>query len=189
MNHQAPAGYVGFVTRAVALVIDAVIIDVVAIVTAAAASLIANLFGGDSTLTAVQAAIGGVVWFLWSAVYFVTFWTLTGQTPGQRILGFRVLPVAGGSIRPVRAIRRFIGMIISIIPLGAGFLPVLVDDRRRGLHDRIGGTVVKWEAEPVVEIVPAPPVHVRPLTPMLEPGPEAVVPPAAPADGPEVPLA
>lgn len=186
MNHQAPVGYVGFVTRAVALVIDALIVDVVAIVTAGAAALIANLFGGDSTLSAAGAAVGGAVWFLWSGVYFVTFWTLAGQTPGQRILGFRVLPAAGGAIRPIRAIRRFIGMIISMIPLGAGFLPVLVDDRRRGLHDRIAGTVVRWG---VVEPEQVERVHVVPLTPVLESGPKPAAPPAPPPGGSELPLA
>ena len=33
---------------------------------------------------------------------------------------------------------------MSIIPLFAGFLPVLVDDRRRGLLDMIAGTVVVY---------------------------------------------
>jgi uncharacterized RDD family membrane protein YckC len=31
---------------------------------------------------------------------------------------------------------------LCILPLFAGFLPALVDDRRRGLHDMIAGTVV-----------------------------------------------
>jgi uncharacterized RDD family membrane protein YckC len=37
---------------------------------------------------------------------------------------------------------RLIGLGLAIIPLFAGFLPVLVDDRRRGLHDFLAGTVV-----------------------------------------------
>jgi uncharacterized RDD family membrane protein YckC len=39
-------------------------------------------------------------------------------------------------------LRRFVGMIIAAIPLFAGYLMILVDDRRRGLHDRLAGTVV-----------------------------------------------
>jgi uncharacterized RDD family membrane protein YckC len=35
-----------------------------------------------------------------------------------------------------------VGMYAAAIPLGAGFLLILVDDRRRGLHDRIAGTLV-----------------------------------------------
>jgi uncharacterized RDD family membrane protein YckC len=35
-----------------------------------------------------------------------------------------------------------VGLVLSIIPLGAGFVPVLFDDRRRGLHDRLARTLV-----------------------------------------------
>jgi uncharacterized RDD family membrane protein YckC len=37
---------------------------------------------------------------------------------------------------------RVVGLGLAIIPLFAGFLPVLVDARRRGLHDFLAGTVV-----------------------------------------------
>jgi uncharacterized RDD family membrane protein YckC len=139
-----PSGYVGFVTRAVGLTLDALLVNAIAIVIGAAVTLIASVLGADGSLNAVEAVIGGSAWLLWSAAYFVTFWTLTGQTPGERLLGIRVVPADGGPLKPMRAVRRFIGLLISAIPLGAGFLPVLVDDKRRGLHDRIGGTVVVW---------------------------------------------
>ena len=34
------------------------------------------------------------------------------------------------------------GMVLAAIPLLAGYLMVLFDDRRRGLHDRLARTVV-----------------------------------------------
>lgn len=168
MSTSPPAGYVGFVTRAVGLTVDALLLNAIAIVIGAAVTLIASVLGADSSLNALEAVIGGFAWFLWSAAYFVTFWTLTGQTPGNRLLGIRVVPAAGGPVKPIRAVRRFIGLLISAIPLGAGFLPVLVDDRRRGLHDRIGGTVVVWALAlpaPVVELAPGaafPPTRTAP---------------------------
>jgi hypothetical protein len=39
---------------------------------------------------------------------------------------------------------RLVGLGLAIIPLGAGFLPVLVDDRRRALQDFLAGTVVLY---------------------------------------------
>lgn len=168
MNDRVPVGYAGFVTRAVALGIDAVVINLVAVVTGALIGVIGSLLGSGGKLSAVEAVIGGVVWFLWSAAYFVSFWTLTGQTPGARLLGFRVLLADGGDVKPRHAVRRFVGMMLSLIPLGAGFLPVLVDDRRRGLLDWIGGTVVRWDEAQAVEVVAQEPA------PALEPtGPEA----------------
>jgi uncharacterized RDD family membrane protein YckC len=76
--------------------------------------------------------------------YFVTFWTLTGQTLGNRIMAIRVENPAGGTIRLRQALRRFAGLALAVIPFGAGLLLMLVDDRRRGLQDRIGQTVVRW---------------------------------------------
>jgi uncharacterized RDD family membrane protein YckC len=167
----APVGYVGFVTRAVALVIDGIVVNVIVLLIGGAISLVSSLLGGDATLSAVEAVIGGFAWVLWVGIYFVTFWTLTGQTPGNRLLGIRVVTADGSRFKVRRAVRRFFGMIISAIPLGAGFLPVLVDDRRRGLHDRIGGTVVMWhEGKPDVVEPIVPQAYVEPI--VLAPAPD-----------------
>jgi uncharacterized RDD family membrane protein YckC len=45
-------------------------------------------------------------------------------------------------IGPRRALVRLIGMVIAALPLLAGYVMVLFDDRRRGLHDRMAGTVI-----------------------------------------------
>jgi uncharacterized RDD family membrane protein YckC len=42
----------------------------------------------------------------------------------------------------MRSTVRVLWLALCIIPLFAGFLPALVDDRRRGLHDLVAGTVV-----------------------------------------------
>jgi uncharacterized RDD family membrane protein YckC len=186
MRKPPPFGYSGFVTRAVAITVDVVLINVIAVVVGGAVSLVASSLGADGSLNALEAVIGGFAWFLWSAAYFVTFWTLTGQTPGNRLLGIRVVPAAGGTIKPVRSVRRFIGLVISTIPLGAGFLPVLVDDKRRGLHDRIGGTVVVWDVPEHAAVLPAAAVTVEVTAADPALGAPALTPPDAPdsSDGP-----
>lgn len=189
---HARVGYVGLVTRAVALAIDAVIINVIAVLTGGALNLIASAFGGDGNLNAAEAVVGGFAWFLWSAAYFVTFWSLTGQTPGDRILGIRVVAEKAESIGLIRGLRRFAGLVIAMIPLGAGFLPILVDDRRRGLQDFLAGTVVLWdEAKPgeVRAAVPLSHTAAVVLTPSPgSPAPEPLTPAAAPVKpGPVLP--
>ncbi|MFZ0090529.1 MAG: RDD family protein [Solirubrobacteraceae bacterium] len=147
LGHAAtdPRGYVGLVTRAVALVVDAVVIDLIALLIGGAVSLVAGALGSGTRINAVEAIIGGFAWFLWSGAYFVAFWTLTGQTPGNRLMGITVMRADGGGIGISRASRRFIGLILAALPLGAGFIRVLFDDRRRGFHDRLAGTVVRWD--------------------------------------------
>lgn len=91
-----------------------------------------------------------LIMLLFVASYYIFFWTVAGQTPGKGIIGLRVLPRQGGKMNLNRAILRYLGYYISIIPLGLGILWVLVDDRRLAWHDKIAGTCVvyAWEAKP-----------------------------------------
>ncbi|HEX4008781.1 MAG TPA: RDD family protein [Solirubrobacteraceae bacterium] len=141
---RADSGYAGLVTRAVALLIDAALIDAIALVVGAALNIIVSALGGSGNLNLLGALAGGFAWLLWSGAYFVTFWTVTGQTPGDRMMRIRVVG-PGPKIGFVRAVRRFVGLVLCTITLGAGFIPVLFDDQRRGLHDRLAGTVVRWD--------------------------------------------
>ena len=99
----------------------------------------------DPSNTAEKAAlaVGGVAYVIWTIAYFVTFWSTTGQTPGNRLLQIRVCRARdGGVLRPRKALLRLGAMMLCAIPLFAGFLPILVDNRRRGLHDVLAGSVV-----------------------------------------------
>jgi uncharacterized RDD family membrane protein YckC len=141
---HAQADYTGLVTRALGFGIDALIIDLAAIVVAAIVALALSLFNVPSRIDTALAALGAVVFIVWGAAYFVTFWSTTGQTPGARMMRFRVLAPGAkcGHISPRRALLRLLAMILAAIPLLAGYFMVLFDDRRRGLHDRLARTVV-----------------------------------------------
>jgi uncharacterized RDD family membrane protein YckC len=162
----------------VAFIVDVVIINLIAALTGAIINLIASLLGDSSSLSTGEAVAGAAAWWVWFVAYFVTFWTLTGQTPGARLLGIRVQSDNGAGLHGGQALRRFGGLILAALPLGAGLLMILFDDRRRGLQDRIGGTVVCWVPEEVADM-PAPALEVSPAArPVLEPGPH---PPGSPA--------
>jgi uncharacterized RDD family membrane protein YckC len=156
-------GYAGLVTRAVALALDAIAINGIAILTGGALNLVASLLGHHGSISPVQAVLGGAAWIAWSALYFVVFWTLTGQTPGDRLMGIRVFSATSDRIRIRQAVLRYGALLLAALPLGAGFLPVLVDDRRRGLHDKIAKTVVRWDEGEEVLAATVAPVAVRPV--------------------------
>jgi uncharacterized RDD family membrane protein YckC len=135
--------YIGIVTRAIAFAADAAVIQFVAIVVAGTGALILSVIDPSGDSRTVLAVIGAVVYGLWLIGYFVLFWSATGQTPGNRLLEIRVCRARGGSPpTPGQALVRFAGLILAAIPLFMGFLPILLDDRRRGLHDMLAGTVV-----------------------------------------------
>lgn len=133
--------YAGLATRAVALTIDVAIAHVIFLSGAVLLGLVASLVSElrPEWLVALLLASG---WTVVVGGYFVLFWTAAGQTPGMRLMRLRVAHASGDPPRLGRALLRLIGLGLAIVPLFAGFLPVLFNERRRGLHDLFGDTVV-----------------------------------------------
>lgn len=135
--------YEGLVTRTIAFAIDATLINVVALMIAGAVTITLSVLSVPDWLTAVLVAVSGALFLVWSIGYFVTFWSTTGQTPGDRLMRIRVCRASDGRIlSPRRSLMRLAGLTLAAIPLLAGFIPILFDERRRGLHDMLVGTVV-----------------------------------------------
>jgi uncharacterized RDD family membrane protein YckC len=108
-------------------------------------SLVAQLVGGVH-LGPVAKAVTASAWAIITATYFVAFWTVDGQTPGMRAMHLRVTTTDGYEAPHLgRSIIRVIGLALCILTLFVGFVPVLFDNRRRGLHDMLAGTVVRYD--------------------------------------------
>jgi uncharacterized RDD family membrane protein YckC len=136
----------GVASRGLALAVDAALAQASFIVIGASVGLILALAGGLRPGW-VDGALAGGGWLLVVACYFTVFWSGTGQTPGLRLMGLRVERANSASLSVARSLLRFAGLILAIIPLGAGFLPALVDARRRALPDYLAGTVVVHEQD------------------------------------------
>ncbi|HXD65133.1 MAG TPA: RDD family protein [Solirubrobacteraceae bacterium] len=136
-----PVTYAGLVTRAIAIVIDTLLIDAAALAAAGAVGLLKSVFEPAHSFRTAAIVAGGALFFVWVAAYFVTFWTTTGQTPGSRVMQIRVARVDGGPIRTGRALVRLTGMVLSL-PFLWGYLPILWTVHRRAAFDLFAGTVV-----------------------------------------------
>jgi uncharacterized RDD family membrane protein YckC len=133
--------YAGLVTRTIAFAIDAAIIDVAGVAVGAIGALVMSLLPTSHDQRTAVAAIGAALFVLWSIAYFVTFWTTTGQTPGNRVMCIRVVRVSSPQMKPRHALARLAG-IVAGLPLFWGYVPILLTERRRGLQDALAGTVV-----------------------------------------------
>ncbi len=143
------SGYGGIVTRTLALATDALVLNVGLAVTTTIIGLALSVFGADLSDIDTSGLLAGLgAWCLVTAAYFVAFWTLTEQTPGMRVLRLKVVSIEGERLRFGRAVLRFIGMILAALPLMAGYLPILWDPRRQGLHDKIARSVVRYVPPP-----------------------------------------
>ena len=76
-------------------------------------------------------------------LYNVSFWWLTGQTPGKWLLGIKVVPMEGGRLKLGQAMLRCFAYLLSALPFYLGFLWML-GPRRRGWHDKIADTEVVY---------------------------------------------
>jgi uncharacterized RDD family membrane protein YckC len=136
----------GFASRGFALGIDAFLVAVVFLVGSALIGLVAQLVGHLKPEWLVGVLLGSG-YLLVSIVYFVGFWTTAGQTPGMRLMRLRVVTSANAPLGFWRSLVRLVGLALAIIPCFAGFLPALVDDRRRALQDFLAGTLVVYDEQ------------------------------------------
>jgi uncharacterized RDD family membrane protein YckC len=91
-------------------------------------------------------------------LYFTLGWGRFGTTVGMRILRLRVVRAFdGGPIgfktAAVRAIALMVLLVTCVAIVGFGLiaLPIVLDPRRRGIHDQVAGTLVlrpanRWES-------------------------------------------
>jgi pimeloyl-ACP methyl ester carboxylesterase/uncharacterized RDD family membrane protein YckC len=166
-KRASPDGFAGACTRGIALVVDAALANLVFLAASAGIALIASLVGSSFDHTAGR-AVTGAAWLLVVATYFVGFWSTTGQTPGMRLMGLRVVTGGGLPPSPARSFFRLVGLALAIVPFFAGFLPVLFDSRRRALQDFIAGTLVVYDEEPPGPTIEEPSEEPSPARPPRE---------------------
>jgi uncharacterized RDD family membrane protein YckC len=135
----------GLATRVLAFAADALIIEVAIWLVGGIVAVAASAFDVSDTVQAVLLATGAVLSTLWAAGYFIFFWSTTGQTPGDRAMRIRVRD--GSEDRPLtlrRAVVRLVGAVLSALLLFLGYVMILFDPRRRGLHDRMAHSIVVY---------------------------------------------
>ena len=89
-----------------------------------------------------QSAIYALVFLVVGVEYFLYFWSTTGQTLGDRVVGVRIVREDGGTLSLGGAAIRYLGLIISTLAIFLGLLWVIWDPKKQGWHDKMAGTVV-----------------------------------------------
>lgn len=143
--------YVGFWPRVGAALIDTVIVMVVL-------ELLQRVLGLDVELpdsaladpNALSAFLNDPrIWqqlalsLLLPAVAVILLWRLLKATPGKMVIGAEVVDAKTlGPLGPGQSTLRYLGYLVSTLPLGLGFVWVGIDARKQGFHDKIAGTLV-----------------------------------------------
>ncbi len=146
MNDTASPRPAGFVSRLLALSIDAVVITVVLALGNWISTIIASMvrLSAPSWVERQGRGVAVGVWVAFVILYEVVSWSGFGRTLGKALMGLRVVTRDGERVGVLRAFARVFGYVVAAIPLYAGFAWVIVDERRRGWHDFIAGTHVLY---------------------------------------------
>lgn len=125
-----------------ALIIDMLIVNLLALAFVPGAMAIFTMMGNLESFR--QFILGPVgMWFLiLPVVYMLLLWGVLSRSVGMIVMKTRIATENGASIGWLKALIRVLGYIISGLILMLGFLPILFDKKKRGLHDRLAGTVV-----------------------------------------------
>jgi uncharacterized RDD family membrane protein YckC len=129
--------YAGFGRRAIAFLIDWLIVIVVLV------PLLVLGFGiRQVSLDPLEHS-----WDLFVPIVIgvtvVGFWRYCGATPGKIALALKIVDAStGGRPSTLRLIVRFLAYFVSAFPLYLGFIWIAVDRRKQGWHDKIARTIV-----------------------------------------------
>jgi uncharacterized RDD family membrane protein YckC len=136
-SSSSSADYAGFWARAIAFLVDWLIVVVIAM------PVIVLAFGAEYfSLDPVRRSWDLLIALI-AGVAIVGFWRYCGATPGKLAVGLKVvdaetrLPPSTG-----RLVVRVLSYLVSVLPLYLGFLWIAFDRRKQGWHDKIAGTVV-----------------------------------------------
>lgn len=137
--------YVGFWKRVLASAIDTIILVAVIV------PLLLAIYG---TRYFELASLGGGLAGIWDAflqivlpaVAAILFWKYRGATPGKMAISAKIVDAgSGGPPATGRLVARYFAYLVSLIPLGLGFLWIAIDRRKQGFHDKIANTVVVYD--------------------------------------------
>ena len=133
--------YAGFLARMLAMLVDVFIIMVLLVL-----AVISMVFTGILTLGLIVPTLPAVIMEISLLILVIVLWTQFGATPGKMMLNIVIVDRDTGKLPSLgQAVIRYIGYIVSTIPLLLGYFWVIWDDKKQGFHDKLADTVVVYK--------------------------------------------
>ena len=138
---ELPKG--GFGVRAAAFLLDGVIVSLTQYVLVSALLRLTGLGDAYPSPDPLAEIISHLFGLTLMVAYYVFFIGYSGQTVGKMALRLKVIRTDGTPVGYGRAfLREIVGKFLSGLLLGIGYLMVLFDRQKQGLHDKIADTYV-----------------------------------------------
>lgn len=132
-----------FARRATAILLDFLIAFLLFIGIAIPGGMIADSLGFGNGDVSLRFNLEEWYSLIFLVAYFAlaTFWG-SGQTPGKRVMGIRVVSLVHSRLSLWHSIERAFGYGASLLEFGFGFAQYFIHPNRRTVHDRIAETIV-----------------------------------------------
>jgi uncharacterized RDD family membrane protein YckC len=166
-EHNKGKRYAGFLVRGIAYLIDNIILSAIGVLIVMLMSSL-QLIDLNTLSEAINAYVATptseealskvfdvpgvhlflIIWGILQAIYFITFTTIKYATPGKMLLKIHVETANGEKMNWVTSSLRYIASILTQSTLmfyGLGYLIVMIDPKRRALHDHIARTRVIYD--------------------------------------------
>jgi uncharacterized RDD family membrane protein YckC len=136
--------YVGFWKRFVATLIDTLILLVIIV------PLLLAIYGREYLERELDAGFAGfwdvMLQVVLPAIAVIVFWKYRSATPGKMAIAARIVDAKTGAAPATgKLVLRYFAYLVSILPLGFGFIWIGIDRRKQGFHDKIAGTLVVYK--------------------------------------------
>ena len=142
--------YVGFWKRTVAGLVDTFLILLVIF------PILIRVYGIEylNNEHMEKGSFDFIINYVFPTIAVILLWKYYQATPGKMIFKATIVDAkTGGNPSLSQLIFRYLGYIISTIPLGLGIFWVAFDKKKQGFHDKLANTVVVQpkviESEPV----------------------------------------
>ena len=163
-EHNKGKRYAGFFVRSLAYFIDNFILSVIGILIVMIMSS-AQIIDLNALADAMNAYVNDptseealnkvidtqgvhlflIIWGVVQAIYFVAFTAIKSATPGKMLMKIHVEAAHDEAMSWMVSLIRFVASLITQVTLmfyGIGYLIVMIDPKRRALHDHIARTRV-----------------------------------------------
>jgi uncharacterized RDD family membrane protein YckC len=138
--------YAGAVSRLVAFAIDIIVAWVVyALANLAVEAFLKLITGHPWNLFSSHRILDFCILAAWGFFYFTYQWAVSGRTLGMATFGLQVVTAEGRPISHRQAVLRTVGLGLTLLTLGIGFLGIVYQRERRALDDFVAGTAVVYE--------------------------------------------
>jgi len=131
--------YAGFWVRVGASIIDSILLMLIII------PLTWVIYGAEywSSAQFVMGFWDIIISYVFPFLAVVLFWAYKSATPGKMILGLKIISLGENeTLSNTQLVGRYLGYIVSMVPLMLGCIWIAFDKRKQGWHDKLAGTVV-----------------------------------------------